>query len=103
MIDPVEAAIIPAHLHEDDARECRLIALLDMLAWMLYPEWHYPPPRHTEASGASLAVTVDAYRRVGGISAIAAGEDPAFVRALWMMDARVRHDPAMETKRSARW
>ena len=35
VIDPVEAAIIPAQLHEDDARECRLIALLDTLAWML--------------------------------------------------------------------
>ena len=102
VIDPVEAAMIPAHLHEDDARECRLIALLDTLAWMLDPEWHDPPPRHTEASGASLAVTVDAYRRVGGIPAIAAGEDRAFVRALWMMDARVRHDPAIQVVVSGR-
>jgi GT2 family glycosyltransferase len=102
VIDPVEAAIIPAHLHEDDARECRLIALSDTLAWMLDPEWHDAPPRHTEASGASLAVTVDAYRRVGGIPAIAAGEDRAFVRALWMMDARVRHDPDIQVVVSGR-
>ncbi len=102
VIDPVEATIIPAHLHEDDARECRLIALLDTLAWMLDPEWHDAPPRHTEASGASLAVTMDAYRRVGGIPAIASGEDRAFVRALWMMDARVRHDPAIQVVVSGR-
>jgi hypothetical protein len=102
VIDPVEAAIIPAHLHEDDARECRLITLLDTLAWMLDPEWHDAPPRHTEASGASLAVTMDAYRRVGGIPGIAAGEDRAFVRALWMMDARVRHDPAIQVVVSGR-
>jgi glycosyltransferase involved in cell wall biosynthesis len=101
-IDPREAAMIPAHLHEDDARECRLIALLDTLAWTLDPEWHDPPPRHTEASGASLAVRVDAYRRVGGIPAIPTGEDRAFVRALWMMDARVRHDPAIEVVVSGR-
>jgi glycosyltransferase involved in cell wall biosynthesis len=40
VIDPVEARLIPMHLHEDDARECRLIALLDTLAWMLDPEWY---------------------------------------------------------------
>jgi hypothetical protein len=102
VIDPVEAALIPAHLHQDDALECGLIALLDMLAWMLDPEPHDPPPRHTEASGASLAVRVEAFRRVGGIPDIAAGEDRAFVRALWMMDARVRHDPAIKVTVSGR-
>jgi GT2 family glycosyltransferase len=67
VIDPVEAAMIPAHLHADDALECQLIALLDDLAWMLDPEPHDPPQRHTEASGASLAVSVEAFRRIGGI------------------------------------
>jgi hypothetical protein len=102
MIDPVEAAMIPAHLHADDARECRLIALLDQLAWALDPEPHDPPPRHTEASGASLAVHAGAFRRVGGIPAIEAGEDRAFVRASWMIDARVRHDPAIRVMVSGR-
>jgi hypothetical protein len=102
VIDPVEAAMIPAHLHEDDARECRLIALLDELAWVLDPEPHDPPPRHTEASGASLAVRVADFHRVGGIPAIPAGEDRAFVRALWMIDARVRHDPAIRVTVSGR-
>ena len=102
VIDPVEAAIIPAHLHEDDARECRLIALLDRLAWSLDPEPHDPPLRHVEASGASLAVKVRAFRRVGGIPDIRSGEDRAFVRALWMMDAKVRHDPAVQVVVSGR-
>jgi hypothetical protein len=102
IIDPVEAAMIPAHLHADDALECQLIALLDDLAWMLDPEPHDPPPRHIEASGASLAVSVEAFRRVGGIPAVASGEDRAFVRALWMMDARVRHDPAIQVTVSGR-
>jgi hypothetical protein len=102
VIDPVEAMQIPAHLHEDDALECRLIALLDDLAWMLDPEPHDPPPRHTEASGASLAARIGAFRRVGGVPAIAAGEDRAFVRALWLTDARVRHDPAIEVTVSGR-
>jgi hypothetical protein len=102
IIDPIEAAMIPAHLHADDALECRLIALLDELAWVLDPELHDAPPRHIEASGASLAVRVDAFRQVGGIPAIAAGEDRAFVRALWMIDARVRHEPAIRVTVSGR-
>jgi hypothetical protein len=102
MIDPVEAAMIPAHLHTDDARECRLIALLDDLAWALDPEPHDPPPRHTEASGASLAVRAAAFHKVGGIPAVPAGEDRAFLRALWMIDARVRHDPAIQVAVSGR-
>jgi glycosyltransferase involved in cell wall biosynthesis len=102
VIDPVEAIAIPAHLHADDARECRLIALLDTIAWMLDPEPHDKPPRHTEASGASLAVRTNMFRRVGGIPAIRSGEDRAFVRALWMMDARVRHDPSIAVTVSGR-
>ncbi|MGD0106200.1 MAG: glycosyltransferase [Rhodopila sp.] len=102
VIDPMEAAMIPPHLHDDDALECRLIALLDDLAWVLDPEPHDPPPRHTEASGASLAVRAEAFRRVGGIPPIPAGEDRAFVRALWLMDARVRHDPAIQVTVSGR-
>ena len=102
VIDPAEAAMIPAHLHADDALECRLIALLDSLAWSLDPELHDPPLRHTEASGASIAVRMDAYRRAGGIPDIRSGEDRAFVRKLWMMDARVRHDPAIQVSVSGR-
>lgn len=102
VIDPLEATMIPAHLHEDDARECRLIALLDELAWVLDPEPHDPLPRHTEASGASLAVRTEAFRRVGGIPAIPTGEDRAFVRALWLIDAQVRHDPAIQVTVSGR-
>jgi len=101
-VDPWEAAMIPAHLHADDALECRLIALLDEIAWMLDPEPHDPPPRHTEASGASLGVRVEAYHRVGGIPAIPCGEDRAFVASLWRMDARVRHDPGIEVVVSGR-
>nr|WP_294505074.1 glycosyltransferase [uncultured Rhodopila sp.] len=102
VVDPWEAAMIPAHLHADDALECRLIGLLDDIAWMLDPEPHDPPPRHTEASGASLAVSVEAYHRVGGIPAIPCGEDRAFVASLWRMDARVRHDPGIKVVVSGR-
>jgi GT2 family glycosyltransferase len=102
VIDPLEATIIPMHLHADDAREGRLIALLDEIGWILDPDPHDPLPRHTEASGASLAVSVAAFDRVGGIPAVASGEDRAFVEALRRIDARIRHDPAIEVIVSGR-
>ena len=101
-IDPEEARAIPRHLHDDDAREYCLITLLDRLAWALDPELHDPIPRHTEASGASLAIRADIFRQVGGVPPIRAGEDRALVRAVWMMDGRVRHDPAIQVRVSGR-
>ncbi|MEJ0019975.1 MAG: glycosyltransferase [Acetobacteraceae bacterium] len=89
-----EAARIPAHLHADDALECELRDLLDRMADRLDPDPADPLPRHTEAAGASLAVSTLAFRRVGGIPALASGEDRAFVQALARIDARIRHDPA---------
>lgn len=101
-LDAREAALLPVSLRTDEATEARLIALLDAIALTLDPEAHDPWPRHTEASGASLAVRAGAYHRVGGIPPVANGEDRAFVRALWMMDARVRHDPAIAVTVSGR-
>jgi hypothetical protein len=101
-VDPTEAALIPEHLHQDDALEKVLIGLLDEVAWMLDPEPHDPPPRHTEASGASLAVSVAAYTRVGGIPDIRSGEDREFVASLWRADARIRHEPGIEVVVSGR-
>jgi hypothetical protein len=72
------------------------------MAWILDPELHDPYPRHTEASGASLAVTVKALHSVGGIPPVPHGEDRAFVRALWLMDRRIRHDPSVMVTVSGR-
>ena len=94
-LDPLEGARIPAHLHADDALECELIALADRIAHCLDPDPADPWPRHAEAAGASLAVTVAAFARIGGVPAMASGEDRAFVRALAHIDARIRHDPSV--------
>jgi hypothetical protein len=102
VLHPPEAALIPAHLHVDDALECRLIELLDRIADRLDPDPADPLPRHTEAAGASLAVTAAAFRRVGGIPALPSGEDRAFVRALARIDARIRHDPSVVVSVSGR-
>jgi glycosyltransferase involved in cell wall biosynthesis len=101
-IDLTEAALIPAHLHADDALECELTELVDQIACRLDPEPADPWPRHTEAAGASLAVTVAAFTRVGGVPAVASGEDRAFVDALARIDARIRHDPTVRVTVSGR-
>lgn len=93
VIDPVDAAAIPAILHEDDARECAYAAMLDEIDWLLDPDPADPWPRHTEHSGASICVTVEAFRRSGGIPPLPVGEDRAFFNALRRIDARLRHAP----------
>lgn len=91
VIDPVDAAAIPARLHEDDARECALGALLDEIAFLLDPDPADPWPRHTEHSGASICATPSAFARTGGIPDLPLGEDRAFFAALRRVDGIIRH------------
>jgi hypothetical protein len=101
-IDPEGAALIPAHLHAIDARECAYAALLDEIRSILDPDPADPWPRHDEHSGASIAVTVEAYRRAGGMPPVPLGEDRAFFAALRRVDARIRHDRDARVVVSAR-
>lgn len=91
IIDPVDAAAIPASLHEDDARECAYSALLNEIESVLDPDPADPWPRHSEHSGASICVTAAGYHRAGGIPAHPVGEDRAFFQALRRIDANIRH------------
>lgn len=91
VIDPVEAEQIPPALHEADARECVYAALLDEIAALIDPDPDDPWPRHTEHSGASIAVSRAAFHAVGGIPAVPLGEDRAFHHALRRADARIVH------------
>ena len=101
-VDPVELALIPQNLRVDDALECEFSRLLDRIACVLDPDQADPWPRHTEAAGASIAVTVAAFRQANGIPAVALGEDRAFVKLLARMDARIRHDPTISVTASGR-
>ena len=102
VVVPAEAALIPSHLHADDAREFELAELLDHIAARLDPDPADPWPRHTEAAGASLAVTVAAFKRSGGIPPVDSGEDRGFVKVLTRIDARIRHDPTVRVTVSGR-
>ena len=102
VIDPGEATLIPRSLHEADARECAYADLLDHIASLLDQDAGDPWPRHTEHSGASIAVTPAAYRRAGGVPAVALGEDRMLFAALRRIDACVRHAPEVSVVVSGR-
>jgi len=93
LLDPADAAAIPAALHAADARECAYGAALDRIASLVDPDPADPWPRHTEHSGASICVTRSAWRQVGGVPPVSLGEDRAFFQALRRTDARIRHAP----------
>ena len=101
-LDPCDAQKIPAALHEDDARECHYGRLIDEIDALLDPNPVDPWPRHTDNSGASLAVTAAVHRRAGGVPAVSPGEDRAFVEALKRTDARIRHAPEISVIVSGR-
>ncbi len=102
LIDPVEALHIPSHLHEDDAREVAYARLLDEMESRILPDPADPWPRHREDSGASIGISAAAFRRIGGVPRLPSGEDRALIRALRMIDARVRHDPSLRVVVSGR-
>ncbi len=101
-LHPIEWGQIPAKLHEDDARECAYDALCDEIHARLDGDPADPTPRHTQHSGASIAVTAEAYARCGGVPAIPCGEDRALIAALRRVDARIRHAPEVHVTVSGR-
>jgi glycosyltransferase involved in cell wall biosynthesis len=101
-LDPLDAGLIPARLHADDAVECAYAATLDAIAACLDPEPWDALPRHCEESGASIAVTLAAYRHAGGMPAVPLAEDRRFFAALRGVDARIRHAPEIAVEVSGR-
>jgi hypothetical protein len=101
-IDPVDEAAVPAHLVADDAAETRYTELLDEIDSLLDPRACDPWPRHSQQSGASIALTVAACRAVGGTPRVTFGEDRSLIGLLTRRDARIRHDPAVRVVVSGR-
>lgn len=78
------------------------LLLRSRLESLLDPDIADPWPRHHQHFGASLAVTVDAYRRIGGLPVVPYMEDEAMVTALRLQDARIRHSPHVRVWTSGR-
>lgn len=68
----------------------------------LDPPAHDPAPRHGDHVAASLSLRVALYRAVGGLPALACGEDNALVSLVRRHGGRVRHCPAIAITGSPR-
>jgi hypothetical protein len=95
------AGYIDAHPHEIVALgsafltrsrlEDRYISQVNEIMALCDPISHDPWPNHRVSSGASLAVSLGAYRAIGGLPPVALGEDIALTRTLEQAGYRVRH------------
>ena len=101
-MDPVDEARLPAHLGAEEACVMTYAALLDEIDFHLDPSSYDPWPRHTEHSGASIAVRAACHGEVGGIPNIASGEDREFFQRLRKIDCKIRHAPEIVVTVSGR-
>lgn len=68
---------------------------IDPVAWDM-------PPRHGDHTGASLALSVDLYRRAGGVPLLPTGEDRALVEAAIKAGGKLVHPNVVWTRASSR-
>lgn len=90
-LEPAEFARLPAHVTAMGAVEDRYRRATQELNARLDPDPHNPWPHHGQRSGASIALTAQAYDTVGGAPLIALGEDRALVQLALRHDLVVRY------------
>lgn len=90
--DAAARATLPDFRHR--AAEWQLASLHARLEHLLDPRQHDPWPRHIWAWGASLALTVEAYRMVGGVPLVPLAEDRALADAVERAGLRLRRSHA---------
>lgn len=101
--DDSEMSKWPRQLVERQRLESAYEDALAALSARLDPLLDDPWPNHGTESGASFALTLEAYRRVGGLPAVDSGEDRALAGELGRHDIAIRHDPAIVVTTSARF
>jgi len=92
----------PLAVRRTQLRDATYYLLRNQLECLLDPCESDPWPRHHQHFGASLALTVAAYRQVGGLPVVRYLEDEALWRALCRHDLPVRHSPLVRVSTSAR-
>ena len=92
-MDALDRPLTRRGLHFDNMREVFLLTLLDEIDSIVNPAPADPWPRHTQRSGASIAMRVAMLRQVGGAPRVAWGEDRALIERFLCFDARIRHEP----------
>lgn len=101
-IFPQETSALNCPVRRTHLRDAAYRLLRARLEAQLDPDPADPWPRHHQHFGASLALTVAAYRCVGGLPVVPFLEDEALYQALCRHDLRVRHSPAVRVFTSAR-
>ena len=93
---------LPPHVRARGALEAQYDALITEMFARLDPRPHDPWPCHATEAGANLAVTLAAYRLIGGLPHCVCGEDRALCAAIEAHGLRVRHDLAPRVSTSGR-
>jgi hypothetical protein len=102
MADPMELMQLDAQVLDRGRLEWQYQQLAAELVARVDREAHDPWPRHNQNCGASAAITVDAYRRIGGLPPKPVGEDRALFEKVREVDGRVRHSLDVQVVTSAR-
>lgn len=102
MADPVELMELGHETLERGSLEWDYQQLAAELEARADPLAHDPWPRHNQNCGASTAVTLAAYRRIGGLPPLRVGEDRALFEALDRADLKLRHSLEVQVVTSAR-
>jgi hypothetical protein len=100
--DCEEEAVLGPGFLQRAMRHLHYARLVDQLSALIDPIPHDPWPRHSDHTGASLAVRGEVYSAVGGIPALPFREDVAFVSAVCRAGYRLRHPLDVQVIVSAR-
>ena len=100
--DEAEEALLGPRFLRRAARQLQYAKLIDHLAALIDPLPYDPWPRHSDHTGASLAVRANVYAAVGGIPALPFREDLALVSRVRGAGYRLRHPLDVRVRVSAR-
>lgn len=102
LLEPAQRAALPGAARRTHLLDCAYRQAVAEMHAYLNPDPADPWPRHWQHFGANLALSVRAYRAVGGVPDVGCLEDLALVAALCRADLRLRHTPEARAWTSAR-
>lgn len=102
LLRPEERARLPGPVRRVYLQDAAYRLAAEQLTARLNPDPFDPWPRHHQHFGANLALTLRAYREVGGVPDVPHLEDVALIQRLRRHDLRVRRTPHARVHTSAR-
>lgn len=102
LLCPEERARLPGPVRRVYLQDAAYRLAAERLTARLNPDPADPWPRHHQHFGANLALTLRAYRRVGGVPDVPHLEDVALIQGLRRHDLRIRRTPHARVHTSAR-